>query len=1345
MDEDLNLRDYPTNSNLFYSIKDTNMEKKLSDQFMRVLYQFRKKLDSADVRLDEYDRIPCDLVFLHRLFKLEPKDQYFQWEEFSNEFCRLDQSERLEFIIFSYYRPALANFLLHSESFLSLFRAFKEVTHEINSNCYNWNTLMGNLESVIMLVNDTNTSDKWLSSASHFEKEKAELFSLTQELIQNNDLISEWASLCLGIFANKQICRQIKDLDGYAEMTKCQWKNLTSLVKVMRNYSIFQDVMANISENVIGIQLTQESNFEVYIDHLNPANELFLMHLLDSLYQTTTSQYQFHTQIRPFPVPRRKVLSKFTNLLSAKNFLWIFLPELALEKLLVNLVDHYPEISLVSDHLLRKDLNSSALVLASFWINSLIYLVCFAYIMPITLSRNELNWLYPLNSNFWFGSNRSPTKKAGHNDVQEEEESIDEKLIESTAQVHVRSSQHRLSFTLYANSISVLLGHEGKSFLLRSIKGIQKPHRGQVIVKSSSSIGFYSDSINEMNPYLTVQENINFLARVQGMKKMKEPPLIGRLNKLLFNELNLRQKKQVSIVSTLFVQNKVILLDEPFKDLPIEDKFQLAQVIAKYKQGTSFLIATDCPQDVNLLDVDQLGILSKEKLEYFGEASEFEKTFKTSTKIKFIIDPQAGEEKRDFFLAALLSEYSDLKTLKTTESQVVLETTLKGSDFLIILVNLDSINLTEFGFQPTYKVEFPSLVTAFDRFYQHEGQPVTLAKSEKSESETASYIPIDPESILEANPKSRPMCCNNFCSACRAFVKELFLTTCSAITLLKLLLPTILFLFYILMDTYQEAFLFEPLILVANLEQVKELHHLPREGETIFSFDEKKWSKIQHISSAWLGSGKKQEEPSFGNCSLTRYGENLVINSNELQDYLIKTAIEKNGKRIHGLQVITAENEIVFSDEQMLDSVSKFVHLPETDFRKLFLHYFSRKQPELFYRIHWDSSKKLAGLASQNALHNFHLSLLFGDREIQPLKMTVHQQRKPEMPRRTEEILNIFGLFCIFSAMLTNRFMRRTRRAWTKVQSMPREQVNRDELPPLLTVSNMVFEKDGKVYGKEEIKCHNSELLLVVTGDEQEMGTELLESIVGMRTQLQGTISFFGQNPHGLCGAMNRLTSVCPKNVDKYRDFTTAQVVSLFEGLQGGCNQVETVISRFDVDLNEWACKKLRHLPRDVERKLWISISLINDPEIVCMDQTLDSMDYKSKQQFYALCQEMIYQKRTLILTSRNVEHCLAEENFVKILFLKNFKTIERCEMHQKDNFVWHILICWESEEVLQHNTKRFESFFEPEKVTKNWINEAKTLYVLRASGVQLQKIYKTILDFGTSIYKFDVRQLVNE
>lgn len=191
-----------------------------------------------------------------------------------------------------------------------------------------------------------------------------------------------------------------------------------------------------------------------------------------------------------------------------------------------------------------------------------------------------------------------------------------------------------LSLDIYNREFFALLGASGcgKSTLLRMLAGFEQPTTGEIVLDGQNLAGTppYRRPVNMMFqsyalfPHMSVEKNIAFGLRQDGMPKAEIDDRVGQMLKLVKleqfakrkpNQLSGGQRQRVALARSLAKRPKVLLLDEPLgaldKKLREETQFELMDL--QQSLGLTFVVVTH-DQEEAMTMADRIAVMSHGKV-----------------------------------------------------------------------------------------------------------------------------------------------------------------------------------------------------------------------------------------------------------------------------------------------------------------------------------------------------------------------------------------------------------------------------------------------------------------------------------------------------------------------------------------------------------------------------------------------------------------------------------------------------------------------------------------------------------------------------------------------------------
>ena len=167
-----------------------------------------------------------------------------------------------------------------------------------------------------------------------------------------------------------------------------------------------------------------------------------------------------------------------------------------------------------------------------------------------------------------------------------------------------------ISMTVEPGEIVTLIGPNGsgKSTLLRIILGITSPTKGEIKAHVKKNISYLGHK-NALKSYLSVKDNIR-LKRLSNHKDLKgylESLSLKKLLDIKVANLSYGQQKKLALLRIFLGNTNLIVLDEPFVGLDIENQNILSNFLNKQLQkerGVIFTSHINCDVDSKTLKID---------------------------------------------------------------------------------------------------------------------------------------------------------------------------------------------------------------------------------------------------------------------------------------------------------------------------------------------------------------------------------------------------------------------------------------------------------------------------------------------------------------------------------------------------------------------------------------------------------------------------------------------------------------------------------------------------------------------------------------------------------------------
>ena len=167
-----------------------------------------------------------------------------------------------------------------------------------------------------------------------------------------------------------------------------------------------------------------------------------------------------------------------------------------------------------------------------------------------------------------------------------------------------------INLEVEANKKIVVCGPSGsgKSTLLRIILGITSPTKGEIKTYVKKNITYLGHK-NALKSYLSVEDNITLmgLSNHKDLKEYLEKLSLKELLDIKVANLSYGQQKKLALLRIFLGNTNILVLDEPFVGLDIENQNILSNFLNKQLQkerGIIFTSHINCNVDSKTIKID---------------------------------------------------------------------------------------------------------------------------------------------------------------------------------------------------------------------------------------------------------------------------------------------------------------------------------------------------------------------------------------------------------------------------------------------------------------------------------------------------------------------------------------------------------------------------------------------------------------------------------------------------------------------------------------------------------------------------------------------------------------------
>jgi len=289
---------------------------------------------------------------------------------------------------------------------------------------------------------------------------------------------------------------------------------------------------------------------------------------------------------------------------------------------------------------------------------------------------------------------------------------------------------NQVSFTLRPGEIGCMLGPSGcgKTTVLRAIAGFEPAWRGRILIDdvevSSRKIYLPPEKRNigmvfqdfALFPHLRVEDNVRF-----GLKGLSRQEQQTRIQELLAivgmpayahaypHQLSGGQQQRIALARALAPRPRILLLDEPFSNMDVELREQLAREvrsILKQEDNTAILVTHD--QNEAFAMADQICVMNEGSIQqqgsgydlyhrpanrfvadFIGQGVIIPATVESSTRVKTALGVIEGDNTIDAepgsMVDVLIRPDDVIHDDESEDSAIVVEKAFRGADFLYFL------------------------------------------------------------------------------------------------------------------------------------------------------------------------------------------------------------------------------------------------------------------------------------------------------------------------------------------------------------------------------------------------------------------------------------------------------------------------------------------------------------------------------------------------------------------------------------------------------------------------------------------------------------------------------------
>ena len=207
----------------------------------------------------------------------------------------------------------------------------------------------------------------------------------------------------------------------------------------------------------------------------------------------------------------------------------------------------------------------------------------------------------------------------------------------------------------------------------------------------------------------------------------------------------------------------------------------------------------------------------------------------------------------------------------------------------------------------------------------------------------------------------------------------------------------------------------------------------------------------------------------------------------------------------------------------------------------------------------------------------------------------------------------------------------------------------------MLTLKNLVKRYDGVTAVDDlSFEVHKGEVFGLL-GPNGAGKTTTIRAIMDIFTPDEGEVSVLGRAP----GKARSQVGYLPEERGLYRDLKVVDVLIYLAELKGMPRPVgrERALHWLEqVDLGNWATRKVKDLSRGMQQKVQFVASLVHDPELLILDEPFQGLDPINVDLIQALIRRLQEEGKTVVLSAHQMN--LVEEMCDRIVLINKGKGV---------------------------------------------------------------------------------------